>query len=414
MPIWELLRLIGRAIPQMFFNVDFLIIIGLMLMLSYSQYRRRAVLEEHLVGTTFTDPPAETVNTLLYGILGGLFASAVFIGIGIPLSETGLWYIWPLALMLMLIRPRYLCFSYAGGILALSHLVLGWPALNVSAIISLVAVLHMVEAGLIRWHGHLNPSPTYLRTEEGEVVGGLNLQKFWPLPMLTLVLVTAAGDLTGADMVAMPDWWPLIQPEIVPPEGEQFLYLLFPMMAALGYSDICLSRLPKEKAGLSSRYLAVYSLLLLCTALGAGSVPALRWLAAVGAPLGHELVIYLGQKSERANPPLFCSHHGAMVLGVKPGSPAEVMGLVPGDIILAINGFPVFSPDDVRQVIMPWVIDPTIIVDGRLSGKGNRTVKYKGKLPPLGVVFVPGPRVQAALTITSRSPISRWMQRRNK
>ncbi|NLY30268.1 MAG: hypothetical protein GX047_06515, partial [Firmicutes bacterium] len=89
MPIWELLRLIGRAIPQMFFNVDFLIIIGLMLMLSYSQYRRRAVLEEHLFGTTFTDPPAETVNTLLYGILGGLFASAVFIGIGIPLSETG-------------------------------------------------------------------------------------------------------------------------------------------------------------------------------------------------------------------------------------------------------------------------------------------------------------------------------------
>ena len=343
MPIWELLRLVGRAIPQMFLNVDFLIIIGLILMLSYSQYRRRAVLEEHLFGTTFTDPPAETVNTLLYGILGGLFASAVFIGIGIPLSETGLWYVWPLALILMLIHPRYLCFSYAGGILALSHLVLGWPALNVSAIISLVAVLHMVEAGLIRWHGHLNPSPTYLRTEEGEVVGA----------SISRVLASADADFGAGDgswrldrcryggdarLVA------LIQPEIVPPEGEQFLYLLFPMMAALGYSDICLSRLPKEKAGLSSRYLAVYSLLLLCTALGAAKVTALRWLAAVGAPLGHELVIYLGQKSERANPPLFCSHHGAMVLGVKPGSPAEVMGLVPGDIILAINGFPVFFP----------------------------------------------------------------------
>jgi len=337
----------------------------------------------------------------------------VFIGVGIPLSETGLWYVWPLALLLMLVHPRYLCFSYAGGILALSHLVAGWPALNVSAIIALVAVLHMVEAVLIRWHGHLNPSPVYLRTQEGEVVGGLSLQKLWPLPMLTLVLVTAAtGDLAGADTVAMPDWWPLIRPHTVPGEGEQFIYLLFPMMAALGYSDICLSRLPMEKASLSSRYLAVYSLLLLGTALGSASVPALRWLAALGAPLGHELVIYLGQKSERAIPPLFRSHHGAMILGVKPGSPAQVMVLVPGDIILAINGYPVFSPEDVWQAMAPWVIDPAISVHGKLSGKGDRILTYKGKLPPLGVVFVPDSRVQSALAVDPRSPIGRWLERR--
>ena len=99
-----------------------------------------------------------------------------------PLSEAGLWYVWPLALLLMLMHPRYLCFSYAGGIMALSSLLFGWPELNVPAVISLVAVLHMVEAVLIRWHGHLNPSPVYLRTGEGEVVGGLNLQKFWPCP----------------------------------------------------------------------------------------------------------------------------------------------------------------------------------------------------------------------------------------
>jgi hypothetical protein len=411
MPIWELLGLIGRAIPQMFLSLDFLIILGLVSMFSYSQYRQRAVLEGHLFGITLTDPVSETINTLLYGILGGLLASTVFIGVGIPLSEAGLWYVWPLALLLMLMHPRYLCFSYAGGILALSSLLFGWPELNVPAVISLVAVLHMVEAVLIRWHGHLNPSPVYLRTEEGEVVGGLNLQKFWPLPMLTLILVTAAGDLAGADTVAMPDWWPLIQPARTPREGEQFLYLLFPMMAALGYSDICLSRLPKEKAGLSSRYLAVYSLLLLAAALGAAAVPALRWLAAAGAPLGHELVIRLGQRSERAQPPLFSSRHGAMVLGVKPGSAAEVMGLAPGDVIMAVNDLPVPTPEDVQQAMMPWVIDPAIAVDGRLSGKGYRVVNYKGKLPPLGVVFVPDSRVPRALTITSGSPISRWLQR---
>ena len=116
MPIWELLGLIGRAIPQMFLSLDFLIILGLVSMFSYSQYRQRAVLEGHLFGITLTDPVSETINTLLYGILGGLLASTVFIGVGIPLSETGLWYVWPLALLLMLMHPRYLCFSYAAGI----------------------------------------------------------------------------------------------------------------------------------------------------------------------------------------------------------------------------------------------------------------------------------------------------------
>ncbi len=411
MPVWELVRLIGRAIPQTLTNVDFLTVMVIVLLLIYGQYRRISLLEAYILGSSCTNPVNETAIAVLYGLIGGILASAVFIGVGIPLSETGIWYVWPLALLLMLVHPRFLCFSYAGGILAISHLVFGWPTLNVSATMSLVAVLHMVEAALIRLHGHVTPSPVYLRRDGGEVVGGLSLQKFWPLPILALVLVTVTGDLDGAELVAMPDWWPLIKPYHLPGEGESFLYLLFPMVAALGYGDICLSRLPREKTKLSSFYLASYSLLLLGTAIGAASVTTLRWLAALGAPLGHELVIYLGRQSEKVNPPIFRSTNGAMVLAVQPGSPGETMGLVSGDIIVAINDYPVFSEEDTRQVMIPWVIDPVITVRGSLSGKGDRVVKYKGKIPPLGVVFAPGPYEKRALTLQNEGLLARWWRR---
>lgn len=412
MPVWELVRLIGRAIPQTFANMDFLVIMVIVLFLVYGQYRRIAFMETRLLGRPCTNPLTETTTAVLYGFIGGILASAVFIGVGIPLSETGIWYVWPLALLLMFIHPRFLCFSYAGGILAMSHLVFGWPTLNVSAVMALVAVLHMVEAALIRLHGPLTPSPVYIRREGEGVVGGLSMQKFWPLPILALILVTVTGELEGADLVAMPDWWPLIRPYQVPAEGERFLYLLFPMVAALGYGDICLSRLPKEKAKLSSFYLASYSVLLLGVAIASTSMPVLRWIAALGAPLGHEVVIHLGRRSERIAPPIFRSDQGAMVLAVQTGSPAETMGLVPGDIIVAINDYPVSSSGDVRQVMVPWVIDPALTVKGELSGRGDRVLKYKGKIPPLGVIFVPSPYEERALILRNEGLITRWLRRR--
>ena len=115
-------------------------------------------------------------------------------------------------------------------------------------------------------------------------MGGFTLQKFWPLPILALLLMAVSGELDGADMVSMPDWWPLIKPSQPLGQGDT-LCICFPIIAALGYGDICLSRLPIQKAHLSAMYLATYSLLLLGAALGSVHLPILKWVAALGAPL---------------------------------------------------------------------------------------------------------------------------------
>ncbi|RYD07115.1 hypothetical protein N752_00605 [Desulforamulus aquiferis] len=114
---------------------------------------------------------------------GGVIASYLMLVIGLTLSGSGLLYLWPLAILLMLIDARFLCFAYAGGILAFSSLVFGWPNVSVPQVLGLVAILHMVEAFLIYVSGHQGAVPTFIKNTEGKVVGGFALQKFWPIPL---------------------------------------------------------------------------------------------------------------------------------------------------------------------------------------------------------------------------------------
>ena len=125
--------------------------------------------------------------------------------LGISINDLGILYLWVLAVLLMLINPRFLCFSYAGGLLALFSLFTGYPKLNIPALMGLVAVLHLVESALILASGHSGSLPVYVRNRFGRVVGAFNLQKFWPVPLA----IIAIGYI-GPQLPRMPGWWPLL------------------------------------------------------------------------------------------------------------------------------------------------------------------------------------------------------------
>ena len=50
------------------------------------------------------------------GFAGGLAGSFIMVVMGVSLNNIGIGYLWLLALALMFINPRYLCFSYAGAL----------------------------------------------------------------------------------------------------------------------------------------------------------------------------------------------------------------------------------------------------------------------------------------------------------
>ncbi len=276
-----------------------------------------------------------------------------------------------MAIFLLLFNPRFICFAYAGGVIATFSLVIRflhpyWPALgevgflrgiaqiHLPGLLALIGVLHLTESLLIYLSGHLGYSPIYLKTPDGEVVGGYSLQRFWPLPLAGLwaqVVAESADILIGG--IPMPDWWPLLGEVLSPGRGEQIVYLLVPLVAGLGYSDLALSSYPQAKRKKTAGNLALYSILLLALAVIAAFRPEVLLPAALFAPLGHELVIKKGNKEEFAGRPLFRAdfQNGLKVLAIFPGSPAQKAGVEVGDRLLEVSGDSLNSESEFGHII---------------------------------------------------------------
>lgn len=323
----------------------------LVVLLVFFQYRRLSRFERQILGKE-SSVGKKTFFATLYGSLGGLGGSFLMVFAGISLSTVGIGYLWLVALLLMLIHPRFLCFSYAGGLISLSSLLFGFPKVDVSQLMGLVAVLHLVESFLILLNGHSEALPLSVRYVDGRVVGAFSLQKLWPIPVVALALIPYEFAPPG-ELFAMPNWWPLVKPAaFLEAKPEDFFYTLLPVLAGLGYSDLVLTSFPEAKSKQAAAQLATYSLLLLGIAILASYFPFLAVGAALFGPLGHEYVIKLGQQSERQKPPLFVApERGVMILEVLPGSPAAKLGLARGDILLTVNKVKLSSSLDLPSAL---------------------------------------------------------------
>lgn len=415
MPVGELFRLAVRAVVDAAQRPEYLLVFGIVLWFVYMQAVRTASVEQYMFGATRFSSGRLMAQAVGMGALGGVLASALFVVLGISLTDTAIGVVWILALLLMLGHPRFICFAYAGGLVALSSLLLGVPRMNVPAVMALVAVLHLVEALLVWLSGHLSATPMYIKQEDGRVVGGFVLQKVWPIPFVALLAVAVGREMLGGDVIEMPDWWPLLRPTTPAGPGQELVYLLFPVVAALGYGDFTISRDPRDKARESAGALVLYAVILMGLALGAARWGPLSWLAALFSPVGHELVIQWGRWRERRARPVFVSQGGVMVLDVVPGLPAAQMGLRPGDLVVAVNGRPVASRQELMSEIEPWAFDVELEVESRLAGPGEagrrRVVRYPGRVPPLGIVPAPEPDESRYVTLQYSGLLARWWRR---
>jgi len=178
----------------------------------YFQYRRMSALEVRLFGQSRRSAIVRTVFSLGEGILGGTLGSFLIILLGASAERLGLGIVWLAALALATIDIRFICFSYAGGIVSLLNLALGWPDVDVISIMAFVGVLHLVESALILLSGHHDATPTLVTGPDNRPAGGFYMGKYWPVPITVLWIIYTLSSVGAAEGgIAMPDWWPLLK-----------------------------------------------------------------------------------------------------------------------------------------------------------------------------------------------------------
>lgn len=412
-PLTDVLLSVVRVLPTVIFNLGFWFIVFIIFM----QYARTGALRERMMGVHLMTPGQETLRSALYGLFGGIVGSLIFVVVGVTLTAAGLSYIWPLAFLLMILNPRFLCFSYAGGIISLVSLIFGFPRIGVPELMSLVSILHIIESLLILVAGSADAVPVFTKARDGRVVGGFVLQKFWPIPIVAMMVLTPelkefVGDV--GEMIRMPDWWPLIKPNVALPPGEEAVYAMFAIPAALGYGDIALTRRPWARSHATAFHLLAFSVVLLTLAVLSARFSPLKFVCALFSPLGHEAVIWFGRRMEFDGEPLFAApEKGVKVLEVVPGMPAHKAGFISGDIILRLNGHEVNSRKDIQGVLEALPSYLCFDVLRELKGERLRRLEFtiSGSLERLGMVFVPESGEEFYMDLTPR-PLFKGFQRR--
>lgn len=383
-PFLKVILLITKSIPYVFLNPLFWFVIFLV----WLQYKRTTEMEEKLFGRYITSLSGKTFNALIYGLIGGIVGSFLLIFVGVSITNIGIHIAWFLALFLMLIHPRFICFSYAGGILSLVSLIFGYPKIDVPGLMAIVAILHFLEGILVYTNGYKEPTPIFMKDEEYGIVGGFSLQKFWPLPLM--ILLTVVAEELPKEVINMPEWWPLIRPSPDIAENN-FFYMMFPIVAGLGYGDISLTHLPERKAKISAINLGIFSTILLILAVIASRINIFKYVAAIFAPVAHEFLIYYGRSIEKKGKPIFIPpEKGMLILDVFPDSLGGKMGLKKGDVITALNGISINTKEDINEVLSNY---PTFVwLDGKSINGTHFSYEYtdyiKG-VDSLGIILVP-------------------------
>lgn len=359
-------------------------------------FRRLIALERKLFHARLHSVLRETGMAIVLGWIAGIAVSIVMAFFGAVIGAETLWAVWLAVVILALFRLRFVCFAYAAGVVgAAASLVNFFPGffnslnltwlieplqrVNVPSLLALAAFLHLVEAFLMRTQGARIASPQFYQGKRGKLVGGYLLHGFWPVPLFLLVPISSAG------MIPLP-WEPLLG-------GEVWIggWMVLPFPVMIGFAERTVSRLPLEKVKWSSAMLTVYAFLVLLLAVLVEWRTELAVLASVLTIMLHEFLVWYSRKYESQRTPLFVHDpRGLRILAVLPGSPAEEMGLVCGEIIHKVNGQKVATKEELHQALSSNAAYCKLeAINSAGESKFAKRAVYAGEHHQLGLILAP-------------------------
>lgn len=224
-------------------------------------------------------------------------------------------------------------FTYRGWSLQEVDL-LGDLAITIPVIAGLLLV---AEGLLIRKSTIQYTSPRLELTSRGLRAATFKAKRLWLVPVVLLV----PGDMISE----YAPYWPQFT---VGATAFSFV----PVPIVIGFSQIARKHFPDEVFPKLGNAIIWTGIAVAAIGVGALYEPYIGWIAlALGVLIRAILTLFVGIKERSGGYAASPSSKGVVIAGVLPGSPAEKLGLQPGECIRAVNGMHVANEKELYDAI---------------------------------------------------------------
>lgn len=361
-----------RAIAYTLTNPNLALVLVILGVILYRQNKKTAIMQKMIIGDSINSAFELTISQIVIGIFAGTFGSLMLSLLGIAFDEnSAIYFVFLISIFFMLWKPKFICFAYSGAALGFISLflemiskyysgvklyVMGSTILlanvdilkiDIGALMTMVAVLHLVEGILVMVDGKKGAIPVFTNRDE-QIIGGFAMKRSWVLPIALFFIVNNASGIGIVEKVATPNWWPLLKNSSLLTMAKGAAVSLFAYYGVIGYSTVTFTRNKEEKAVSSGIALIVYSLVLFSAAQLAPLGYLYKLFIVVFAPLAHEIMLNVQRYFEvKGKPKYVSSEEGIMVLEVAPYSPAHEMGIKSGDLLIEVNNTKIETEQDI-------------------------------------------------------------------
>ncbi|WP_240374421.1 PDZ domain-containing protein [Bacillus piscicola] len=378
---WELLNSVGRFLLH---PLTYVLPIVMAILGYFRVKRERRDFHMKVYSALF-----DLTVPIIPGFLAGLILSIIItvVGIVVPISVVFLMgiitFLFLLTGRVTLLSPAYtvgtaVILAYLLPIWGLDHPLLEqWitPFEGTYLPVVIMLSLMLMAEGILIWkNGKRYTSPFLTESSRGKWVGGQRMQRIWFVPLFMFI--------PGGVLEVMP-YWP-----VIPFGDSSFSLLLIP--AAIGARGDIFHTQPAYACEKMGKCILLIGVAVALSAILTIYYPLTFLYIVAGAFLLRVTVTLLAKREKQYQPPLFTLRaKGLIILGVLPDSPAAKMGLLPGEVIVKVNGASVNNTSQFYNAVQRNSAYSKIeVLDTQGEIRHTQAAVYDNEHHELGLLFV--------------------------
>jgi hypothetical protein len=243
------------------------------------------------------------------------------------------------------------------------------------SIVVVLALLLIAEGILIYKNGSKATSPKLVKSRRGQSVGVHEVKRIWMLPLFLLI---------PGNALHLPfDWWPVFHIG-----AEQYSLILVPF--AIGFQQKIQGLLPQEAVQLHGKRVMILGVFIAILSVIGYWYPLLSIIVAALALIGREAIALVQRMRDESKPFYFSKqNNGLMIIGIIPGSPADIMELKVGELISKANGVAVRDEESLYEGLQKNRAHCKLeVFDTKGEVRFVQRALYEGDHYELGILFV--------------------------